>query len=101
MEGLCVTVQHTSINSFSSKPRLSSVKIVGRIGYLNSDPALPFMLPYGAWKVNEFADQIVRACVDYDIIATWDAAKFCALSIAKQIVKDTLKGEGEKLLGWD
>lgn len=77
--------------------RLHSVKVVGRIGYVNSDPAMPFMFPVGAWRVNELAEHIARACVEYDIEVKWDNAKTLALSIAKKILRDTLEGGFDNL----
>lgn len=79
-------------NAGGSQTPLRSVKIVGRIGYLNSDPAMPFMLPFGAWRVNDLRDKIMLACIDYDIAATWNNAKVLALKLAKEIIRDTIKG---------
>ena len=82
-------VQRDMPQAQPQKPKLWSVKVVSNKGYLNTDPAMPFLLPFGQWKVNELADQILRACADYDILATWDQAKFLALAISKAVIKET------------
>jgi hypothetical protein len=71
---------------------LQSVKVVGKFGYLNSDPELPFVLPSSEFGVNGLAQHIQRAAVDYYLTTTWENCRTLALKIAKQIIGDTFKG---------
>ena len=72
---------------------LESIKVIGMVAYLNKDPAMPFRLPLNNCTINEMAEAICRACVDYELAVTWEAAKNLALAIGKSIVKDSLKGD--------
>jgi len=79
---------------------LAGVRLIGRTLYVNNDPGMPYLLPLSnGWKVNELAQEIIRAGVEYDVTISWKNAKTLAIDIAKQIVSDTLKGGFE--LGWD
>lgn len=83
-----------------SKQRLYSCKLVSNRIYINSDPAMPYQLLH-EWRVNELADEILRACAEYDITANWEQAKFLAVKIAKQLLKDKRQIDGGFELGWD
>ncbi len=63
---------------------LQTVKAVGRFGYLNSDPAMPFPLPSSEFGVNELAQTIQRAAVEYDLITTWESCQFLARGLASK-----------------
>lgn len=79
---------------------LASVRLIGRTLYVNNDPGMPYLLPFSnGRRVNELAEEIVRAGATYDINITWKDAKILAVIIARQIVKDTIKGGFD--LGWD
>ena len=68
---------------------LQTVKIVGRFGYLNSDPALPFVLPSSEFGVTELAQSIQRAAMDYDISTTWENCRFLALGLMTQLISSS------------
>lgn len=81
--------------------QLKSLKYRNRMIWINGDPYLNHLLPLdNGWRVNDLADEIMRACVDYDVNAEWDAARSLALSIMKQVCKDTIQN-GVPSLGWD
>jgi hypothetical protein len=79
---------------------LTSVRLMGRKLYVNNNPCMPYLLPLSnGWTVNELAENILRACAEYNVDMNWDGAVFLARSIAKEAINDTLKGGYE--LGWD
>ena len=81
---------------------LRSVRIIGRILYVNNDPGMNYQLPLGhCWRVNDMADEIMRACVEYDIGANYESARFLAARLAKEILKDKRQLNGGFELGWD
>lgn len=70
--------------------------------WINGDPYLNYLLPLSnCWTLNDLVNEIMRACVEYDIYATWDAARSLALYIMKQVCKDTLQNGVPTLwMGW-
>lgn len=81
---------------------LQSVQIINRIVYINSDPGMNYILPLdNGWRVNELADEILRACVEYDVSANRENAKFLALKLVNEILKDKRHFDGGFVLGWD
>src|ERR1700752_676154 len=82
--------------------RLLSVRIINRILYINNDPAMNYMLPLdNGWRANDLADEIMRACVEYDVTTNWESARFLALRLVKEILKDKRQFNGGFKLGWD
>ena len=83
--------------------RLSSVKIINRVLYLNNDPAMNYMLPAdNGWRVNELADEILRACAQYGVITKFESARFLASRLVKQILKEQRQTKGGLFdLGWN
>lgn len=82
--------------------RLSSVRIINRILYINNDPGMNYLLPLdNGWRVNDLADEIMRACVEYDVIASYESARYLALRLVKEILKDKRQFDGGFELGWD
>ena len=81
---------------------LRSVRIIGRILYINNDPGMNYLLPLGqCWRVNDMADEIMRACFEYDVKANYESARFLAVRLAKEILKDKRQINGGFELGWD
>jgi hypothetical protein len=79
---------------------IASVRLIGRTLYINNDPGMPHLLPLtNVRTLQELAEEIMMACVEYDMPATWEAAKHLAVLLVKQIEKETLEGGFE--LGWD
>lgn len=69
--------------------RLSSIRIINRILYVNNDPGMNYLLPLdNGWKLNELADHIMRACVEYDVKANYESARYLALRLTKEMVKN-------------
>lgn len=91
-----------SIPSVPTREHLKRVRIINRILYVNGDPAMNYKLPLdNGWRVNDLADEIMRACVEYDVIANWESARFLALRLVKEILKDKRQINGGFELGWD
>ena len=77
---------------------LKSVRLIGRILYVNNDPGMPYQMPY-QWTTKELVREIERACIDYGVIATTQRASLLAQSIAKSLINESFNGGFE--LGWD
>lgn len=76
-------------------PRLLSVKIINRTLFVNGDPVLNYLLPLdNAWRVNDLADEIMRACAIYDVIAKYENARYLASVITKHIIREQQQGKG-------
>ena len=82
---------------------LSSVRIINRVLYLNNDPVMNYMLPSdNGWRVNELADEIMRACAAYGVIAKYESAHFLASRLVRQILKEQRQVRGGIFeLGWN
>jgi hypothetical protein len=84
------------------KQPLMTVRIIGRVLFLNGDPGLNYLLPLSnGWEINDLAREILRAAAGYDLMIAWHSAKFLASKLLKQIMKDERQFNGGFELGWD
>lgn len=67
---------------------LKSIRLINHVLYLNGDPELNYRLPSFQWNINELTDMIRRACVEYELVVTYQAARFLAEGLALQLLKD-------------
>jgi len=71
-----------------SQKGLKSIRLINRVLYLNGDPSLTYLLPAFQWNIPELIDLIRRACNEYDLVVTYQAAKFLAENLALKVLNE-------------